>query len=251
MTSALGYDFMSITNPSTKVEPAMRYPSFFPRLIAFLRAAMLALTVIFSTCWLPALRAAATTAQEKDWITVPGSFLDSRLVRRPDVAPRQYRVILDVAADPDAKPRVTQSSGDEVIDGIAWDYVKAVLRPTRSHFEAARGKELRFQLRLVPVAIAVRNLQIPPNLLVPPARGYFTPKPPYAREALLRRNTGTCQLRLAFPAAGGRPLEVALVESTGNKLLDAVTVQWAVYRWLSAPTGREHRTTVPVTYQLR
>lgn len=196
----------------------------------------------------PSAVASPTPKSGDDWVSVPASFLASRLVRSAGGPATVYRVVLDVPAGGsprNTRPRVTQSCGDEAVDGIAYDYVKAVLASNRSVAEQNRGKELRFQLRLTPTRVDTSRLALPANLVQTPTQGFWTPIPSYPAEARRGRAGGMGQVRARFPAGGGAPTLVVLTESTGNQVLNAHTVQWVLMTWRTGkdvPAG-DHATT--------
>ncbi len=184
------------------------------------------------------------------WRTIPASILSSRLVR-PTAAPATvYRVIIDATVKRDPKLRVAQSSGNDAVDGIAWDYTKIALRRIRAQPDSRDGRELRFQLRLTPAALDVAHMEMPADLSSGPASGYRPPAPPYPAFASRSRLQGHCQLQIKFPAAGGRPLQVALLESTGDNRLDAYIVQWSLLTWRGPKGAKDDTKIVPVTFRL-
>lgn len=197
-----------------------------------------ALLALFWLVFSPGATAVAAPKPEgKDWVNVPTSFLASRLMRSANAPATVYRVVLDVpvAGSPrSARPRVTQGCGDEAVDGIAYDYVKATLASNRAVAEQNRNKELRFQLQLTPARLDTSRLALPASLMQMPAQGYATPRPPYPTAARRNLEMSTGQLRARFPAGGGAPTLVALTESTGDRVLDAHTVQWVLLTWRSA-----------------
>ncbi len=222
---------------------------------------LLALIFWLGFAWLTLSRAgeaqAATAGKTnaEGWVTVPAAYLSSRLVRAPQVPATVYRVVLDVPparSAEAAKPKVIGSCGDGAVDGIAWDYVKTVLAGTPALREQNATRELRFQLKLTPTPLDVSRLKLPPEYTGISTTNYRTPPPPNYPEAARRaRITGSGRIRVNFPAGGGTPLRVTLIESTGSQVLDVTMVQWSMLVWRSPKTAPEREMIVPVTFLLR
>ena len=207
--------------------------------------------------WATASAAGAAPPKKADaegWVAVPASFLAARLVRAPQGPATVYRVILDVPAASSAaaaRPRVTQSCGEEAVDGIAWDYVKATLAGNVALAEQNRRGELRFQLKLTPTALDVSHLKVPPEYAGIPADSIVAPAPRFPAAARRGLETGSGKVKAKFPASGGTPLRVTLIESTGSHTLDIHTVQWAMLAWRAPKAARELEIVIPFTYVSR
>lgn len=214
------------------------------------------LTLVLGVTSALAAQASAKEAETSgEWVKVPASFLSSRLVRSPQAAATVYRVIIDVPPASSvgaARPRVGQSSGNEAVDGIAYDYVKATLRAKPTLIEQNRGRELRFPLQVTPAVLNVSHLHLPPELSGTPTQGsYATPRPAYPPSVRARLVSGTTQVRVLFPAGGGTPQQVTLVESSGDRDLDAHTVQWVLLTWRAAANAPRREFATTLVYRLR
>lgn len=194
-----------------------------------------------------ALAAPAAKGDASEWLTPPAKFLAARFVRSADTPVKNYDVILDVppAASPKAaKPRIAQSCGDGAIDGIAWDYAKSLVTRVKTLSEMNKQKELRLQIRMVPLAVKRANFTPPPP---PPGAKFYTPQLPYPRDAQIRGEVGRARVRIVF--SHGRASVVIVEESTGVPSLDASAALFILDHWATGPGMENFTGVLPVTYQ--
>ena len=129
---------------------------------------------------------------------------------------------------------MVKSTGSKVLDG-------GILQNTGQYAPGPRNLSINFP-------VPVKSIEAPTphgNTVVRVA----TPKAPYPFQARARHEQGSGIVKASFDEAGNA-VSAVMVQSTGSKILDGNTVNYALKRWKSSGEAKI-TTTIPVTYRLQ
>lgn len=188
---------------------------------------------------------AATPKSGSDqWITPPDTFLQARLVRAASTPAKTYETILDLPPGKSGDPTISRSCGDPDIDKVAADFVKSAVARGKDLRELGRHKELRFQMRLIPMLFEQPKLTTPANA----AGSIYTPKPAYPYAARMNGQSGAATVRVKF--VHGRASLVVVVKSTGSQILDTNSALYVLTNWTATGSAADSTVSIPITYLL-
>ena len=128
---------------------------------------------------------------------------------------------------------LTRSTGSKALDQYIKNYVGGFLNGSRYP-----DVSMSVTWKVVAVSTAHGNTEV----------RIAVPRPPYPYQARARSEQGSGLVKASFDESG-QCISAEMAPSTGSKILDGNTLNFALAKWRSTG-GNKITTTIPVSYQL-
>ncbi|MBS0658115.1 MAG: hypothetical protein JSR82_07700 [Verrucomicrobia bacterium] len=182
---------------------------------------------------------------------LPGSYTGRRVVRAENAPPRVFRVIIEAGPATQGQPRLISSCGEKPLDELALQFTSASLQGSKELREMASKKVAVFRIQMHAPSAANSSYQGSKTREVANENAlFYTPKPPYPRQARKEDDKGTGLVRVEWLPGQKKPAYVFMENSIGSALLDTSTLQWAVLHWERSQTEAALVKRIPITYRL-
>lgn len=196
--------------------------------------------------------AAKPKAVADDWLVLPGSYTGRRVVRAESAPPRVFKTVVEAGPATKGVPQVTSSCGEKPLDQLALDFASASLAGSRELKAMAATKVAVFRVQMHAPSAANSSYvgSKPREAAQSDSAAFYTPKPPYPRQARKEDDKGSGLVRVEWLPGEKKPAYVFMENSIGSALLDTSTLQWAILHWERRDTAGALTKRIPITYRL-